>query len=281
MTKKAFVIIHFGNNPLFLEYELYFLCMLKDFTKNDIVYMYSSTDTPQIYVDIIHSLDIITIPYNDNKITYNVEFNSHYTHFNLLRICNFIFALTLIQYEKICIVESDMIITQNIDEIFDFKCPAILYYPLDKFGDKINQNVMVEISQRYILEKCPDESFSNGGIMLFEPSMTIFRKLKNNLKIIIKSNCIYPNETLFLYTFKKFYNIPVTYNMSHFFVNKYKFSPIKILHFNNSAYKPIYIIKDNYVDKITNRIKRRIIQNYKKKYYDKYSKTINKLIHEL
>ena len=152
-----------------------------------------------------------------------------------------------------------MIITQNIDEIFVLKCPAILYYPLDKFGDKINQNIMVKISERYILVKCPIESFSNDCIMFIEPSMTIFRKLKNTLKFIIKSNCIYPNETLFLYTFKKFYNIPVTYNMSHFFVNKYKFPPITPIliqnthfvgvnedlnpHANASQWRAIYIIQ--------------------------------------
>ena len=50
---NAFVINHFGNNIKYLRYEIYFLYMLRNNTKNDIVYLYSINDTPNKYIEII------------------------------------------------------------------------------------------------------------------------------------------------------------------------------------------------------------------------------------
>ena len=38
----AYVIIHFGSNIKYLEYEIYSILMLKSISKHDIVYMYKS-----------------------------------------------------------------------------------------------------------------------------------------------------------------------------------------------------------------------------------------------
>ena len=46
-TKNAFVLLHFGNNLKYLEYEFYFCKMLRLQTKYDIIYLYSETDTPR------------------------------------------------------------------------------------------------------------------------------------------------------------------------------------------------------------------------------------------
>lgn len=283
---NAFVINHFGNKSIYFKYELYFLYLLRDNTKNSIVYLYSINDTPEKYIEIINSLklNILTIPYDDNNITYNISFNSAYKEFNLLRTCNYIFAYTLVQFDKICIIESDMIVTSNIDDIFNLKIPSIIYYPLS--NDKINKNILININDSYrqkFLQECPKESFTNGGVILFKPSLKIYNKFIKNLKIIIENKCIYPSETLFLYTIKKFYNLPVMYNMSHFFVTKYNIKEkIKILHFNNTQYKPIYIIEDKEFDilQMKNPIKKKILIYFKEKYYVKYNKKINKLLKE-
>lgn len=284
----AFVLNHFGDNLLVFKYELYFLFSFRDKTKYDIIYLYSINDTPKEFIKIINSLNlgIITIPYDDLNITYNVSFDSHYSNFNLLRTCNYIFAYSLTSYKKICIIESDMIVTTNIDDIFSYKTPSIVYYPLANMKDKINKNIEVVLNKstkNKLLEDCPKESYTNGGVILFKPSIKKFEELKKNISLIIEKKCIYPSETLFLYTIRKFYNLPIMYNMSHFFVSipKYKINEkIKILHFNNTLYKPIYIIEDKTFDllKMKNPIKKSILIKYKENYYNKYNKKIKKLL---
>lgn len=279
----AFVINHFGDNIKYLINEVYFLYMLRDNTINDIIYLYSINDTPKEYINIINSLkiNIKTIPYDDNNVTYNVQFHSSYSEFNLLRTCNYIYAYQLIQYKKVCIVESDMIITSNIDNIFELNTPSIVYYRLN--NKDINKNIKVEIDTKnmeHILKECYKESFTNGGVILLKPSLNLFEILKNNIKKMIDINCIYPNETLFLYTFKKFYNLPIMYNMSHFFVTKYNIKEdIKILHYNNTRFKPVYIIEDESFNilKMKNPIKKNILLYFKKKYYKKYKKVVDKI----
>lgn len=284
---NAFVINHFGNNIKYFKYELYFLYMLRNNTKNDIIYLYSQNDTPYIYIEIIKllKLNIKPIGYDDKKITYNINFKSSYKVFNLLRTCNYIFAYKLIEYEKICIVESDMIITENIDNIFELKTPSILYYRLN--DDQLNKNLQIKLKNsdiKYIINKCSEESFTNGGVILFKPSLKIFEKLKNNILLIIKNKCRFPSETLFLYTIRKFYNLPITYNMSHFFVTKYNLKEkIKILHFNNTIFKPTNIIEDTGFNilNMKSKVKKNILLNFEKKYYKKHKKKINNIIAHL
>ena len=100
MSKNAYATIHFGSNPVYLELELYFFIMLRKYTTNDILYLYSATDTPEYFVDAVRPFVTDVIPYDDTGITYNVKFESGYTNFNTLRTCNFIFAYNLEKYKK-------------------------------------------------------------------------------------------------------------------------------------------------------------------------------------
>ena len=56
MVKKdyAYVLVHFGSNPKYLELELYFIKMLQLNTNYDIVYMYSCHDTPQEFIKLLN-----------------------------------------------------------------------------------------------------------------------------------------------------------------------------------------------------------------------------------
>ena len=95
ITPYAFVLIHHGNKDKYLKLEMYFMLNLIKYTSQNIIYLYSVSDTPPIYIEKLHKLfhtRIRYIPYNDEGITYNVSFTSTYTHFNILRTCNFIFA---------------------------------------------------------------------------------------------------------------------------------------------------------------------------------------------
>jgi hypothetical protein len=172
MSKNAYVTIHFGSNPVYLELELYFFIMLRKYTKNDIIYLYSATDTPESFVEAVRPFVTDVIPYDDRGITYDTKFKSGYTNFNTLRTCNFIFAYTLEKYKKICIIESDMVIMNNIDSIFELNAPAVLSYYISNpnpenekiiHNKKLNTNVKINNNSREVITNCNKKGRLNGG----------------------------------------------------------------------------------------------------------------------
>ena len=281
MNKYSFVLIHFGNNKKYLEYELYFLMNLHQYTKYEICYLYSVHDTPKEFIEKIKALklNIKTIPYNDKGYSYEIEdkFISGYSHFNTLRTCNFIYAYLLTQYEKVCILESDMVIMRNIDALFDLKCPSVFYTMNKNKSIQNTKNYILKIDENDMIDNCSKGSPINGGVFLIEPSKSMFENLKQKIKKVIQNNCAYPNETLIVAYISPLYNMPIQYNFSHYYFNDFnKFNDICILHYNQSIYKPIDIIKDNYVEKTE--IKRKLIHFYKKNIYDKFKNKVNPLL---
>jgi alpha-N-acetylglucosamine transferase len=228
-----------------------------------------------------------TIPFDDNGITYNIKnFKSLYQHFNTLRTCNFLYAYKLLQYKKVCIIESDMIILKNIDDIFELKTPSVMaYYDLSK----ILENYKIEVNINKDLEECSKKSNINGGVMLIKPSLTKYNICIKNLKKIIEYNCIYPNETLFLISNKTIYNLPYKYNGIQFRLEKYSNmfkidmkNYVSIIHMNAKEYKHIDIIRDKWLNKMKNDNRKKLlyyfVKIFKDNYYDKYQDKFNKNI---
>ena len=207
----AYVLIHFGNNIKYIEYEIYQLINLRKFTNYDIIYLYSEMDTPKKYLKIFKLLCKDVIPYNDNNITYNINFDSYYKEFNTIRTCNFIFANKLTKYKKVCIIESDLLILKSIDDVFSLKTPSIFKFIKPRKNMKFQQKQLLD--HKLQLELCKDVSTLNGGIILIEPSEDILKKSINNISTVIKYKCKYPNETLFLISYDYFYNLPISYNL--------------------------------------------------------------------
>ena len=304
---NAFVIIHFGDKSKYLELEIYNAIMLKKNTKYDIVYMYSINDTPQTFIDIMKKYCTHVIPYDDNNVTmnlskrsldkelfsetnvkentYNIKnFTSLYQHFNTLRTCNFLYAYKLTQYKKVCIIESDMIILKNIDDIFTLKTPSVLTYYDEK---KILDNYKINIDIKKDLNECSKYSNINGGVLLIKPSIAKYELCLKNIKNIIKNNCIYPNETLFLIANKTIYNLPYKYNGVQFHLDKYSHifkidmkKYVSIIHMNAKEHKHIDVIRDNWLKKIKNNKKLLyfFISYFKNEYYNKYNKNITNII---
>jgi alpha-N-acetylglucosamine transferase len=132
--------------------------------------MYSINDTPLSFIKIIQPFVSKTTGYDDQHITYGItDHSSGYSHFNTLRTCNFIFANHLIEYDKVCIVESDMVICNDIDDIFNLKCPSILCYKCHKHNrDNHTRKVYFKVSKHsLLLNECTMDY--NGGILLFKP----------------------------------------------------------------------------------------------------------------
>ena len=119
--------------------------------------------------------------------------------------------------------------------------------------------------------------------MLLKPSLNCYNNSVKEIKTVIENNCIYPNESLFLYMSEKLYNLPIKYNMSHYHLNKFKdiYNDVYIFHFNATIYKPLDVIKDNYINKQKNKLIKEIILYFKNKYYDKYQNKVVKIMKKI
>ena len=296
-NRCAFATIHFGNNPVYLELELYFFKMLRNHTRNDIIYLYSVNDTPSSFVEAVRPFVTDVVSYDDSQITYDVDFASGYSNFNTLRTCNFMFAYKLEKYDKVCIIESDMVIMKNLDSIFKLKAPAVLTYYI---GDKnLSYHDRIDNRPSDVLQKCKESGRLNGGVMIIRPSMRLFEKCREFLLDVVKQNCKYPNETLFEYVNSTYYNLPIQYNLSHYLTKQYqldkyglKTDDILVYHFNETKFKHIDIIKNpiddagnNWIDIIQRdkkyEIKKFPIMHYKTTVYDRYRKLIEPIMRRI
>ena len=282
--KNAYVLCHFGLNIKYFELELYFVLMLKANTgpNIDIIYLYSEIDTPIEWVKIMDKYFDKTIGYNDKFILdafEQSEFKSNYKHFNTLRTCAFLFAYELINYNLICIVESDMVLLNTLDPLFKMKYPATLFINYGLSKNILNTNNLIKYKQNY--KNCEKRSNINGGILLFKPNINKLNYAKKEILNVIKNNCINPNEELFLNIETKFnktiYNIPIIYNYSHYELSKkLNTAPIRNLHFNETKFKYLDIIRSNYVNKFKEKIE--IVNFFKSEYYDKYHDLIDSIM---
>jgi lipopolysaccharide biosynthesis glycosyltransferase len=175
-----------------------------------------------------------------------------------------------------------MMIIRNIDDIFDLKTPSILIY----LKEKILENYSIKIDKQKLLSECSNKSISNGGIMLIEPSISIYNLLLENIINIINYKCKFPNEILFFLPYKKIYNLPFKYNSIRYYLNKIKYfhnlnmkKYVSIIHFSGT-YKHVDIYKDNYLDKIKkdDKLLYYFLYKYYNKFYLKNKIKIDKLI---
>lgn len=290
----AYATIHFGSNPVYLELELYFFRMLRQYTSHDILYLYSVNDTPASFVEAIKPLVTRTIPYDDKNVTFDVSFKSGYANFNTLRTCNFIFAYTLEQYDTVCIIESDMVLMRSIDSIFDLQSPALLTYYIG--SQRLSSNNQVVNKPKDVLDNCREMGRVNGGVMLINPSRRMFETYKSKIADVVDRECKYPNETLFEYVNNRYFNLPIQYNMSHFLAKadklaKYNLSAkdVMVFHFNETKYKHLDIIKNPFDEegndwlKIIQRdkkyeVKKFPILHYKSTVYDRYNGDVGRVM---
>lgn len=286
--KNAFVIIHFGNKPYILEYEIYTVLMLQKIKTDDqdIVYMYSIIDTPSIFIFVMEKMNIKLRGFDD---TYLIElskkFVSVYERFNTIRTCSFIYANALIEYNKICIVESDIVFFKGFETIFKYKTPAVKFYPEEKNimnrSDEL-KNIKITLSESYVKSLCLDKNSMcspiNGGVMLLKPQKNLIKTFKKKIEQVIKFKCSFPNETLIVLLYDHMYNLPINYNL---ITRTNVIKPIYGYHFSGSNYKHLTIIKDDYIEKIKKYEKKKIVIYFKEKFYNVYHKNIDTIMENI
>lgn len=272
--KFAYVLFHYGNSIKDLELEIYLLLYLKKITNHDLIYFYSISDTPSDYITTIFPLVTQAIGYTD-IITANNQFrtNKKYDNYDIFRRCNYIHAYQLIDYNKVCIIENNLLPMGSMDSIFKLNAPAIQCHTIAP--TQVNHNVRPS-SAATIRE---DEM--DGGVLLLQPNINTYKKCLELLSPeFFDKNKEYAREHLFKISEPNFYNLPIKYNFSHLFLKHISQYPIKIedvlaFHFNNTRYDHLTIIKDNWKELRELNEKRVPVMHYKENVYSAYKLVAN------
>jgi hypothetical protein len=239
--------------------------------------MYSKSDTPSKFVEVMKKFNVKTVEYDDSDINKKIDnFKSVYEHFNTFKTCAFFYANMLTEYDKVCVIESDQVYKKGFEKVFEIDGPAILYY--NQPTSDYDKNNKLSIDKKFIINECNKNSHTNGGILVFKPDKKLIDTYIKNIDVIAEKNCSYPNETLFLYTNNIIYNVPFRYNSSHYMFEKKHSNEIFNYHFNSSIYKPLKIIKDNYKIDKKFKIKNEAVDFFRNNFYNKYHKRVDELM---
>jgi hypothetical protein len=97
---------------------------------------------------------------------------------------------------------------------------------------------------------------------------------------VIQDNAKYPNEELFLRTWKKINPLPERYNYCHYHLSKLtaKDKLPSIVHFNETKWKVLDIIRDKYSNKFPAKV--RVVEYFKKNFYYRYVGEIDAILSE-
>jgi lipopolysaccharide biosynthesis glycosyltransferase len=146
-------------------------------------------------------------------------------------------CLKLIAYEKILLLDLDMIICKNIDHLFKLEPPAacIKYYNL-KFGEKINPKLICNGTKLV--------GSINAGLILLKPDLNEWNGIKSDIKyntLLYKFK--YPEQDyLSLRYCHQWTSITFNYNFQFGLTRRvkqlnYKSDNIYVIHYS-SSYKP-------------------------------------------
>ena len=166
----AYVTLLMGNNSYFIG-ALVFGYSLKKNTNNDLVIMVTP-DVPneqknilsEIY-DVVLDIDFITI---NKSLIKNYDTNRFKDIFTKLQ------CLTLIQYEKIIMIDIDMLVLKNMDNLFALDAPAATLRKVDmQNGEKIPKKLIVKNNELV--------GGINAGLVLFKPNIEEYKSIVNEL----------------------------------------------------------------------------------------------------
>ncbi|AGF85565.1 glycosyltransferase [Moumouvirus goulette] len=259
MSEYAYVTVMYGNN-IYLTGALvlgYTLCKTK--TKYDRIILVTP-DVSDLYKSYLSKMYTKIIDIDYVKVNPNIFFEQE-TRFR--DVFTKLACLNLIEYEKIILLDLDMIISKNIDHLFKLNPPAacLKRYHIS-YGKKIPSQMI-----------CNNHKLTgsiNAGLMLLKPDEKEWVDIQND---IMNNNQInkykYPEQDyLSLRYCGQWTSITFNYNFQFGLTNRvkkysYNINNIYVIHYS-SSYKPWNILISN--RQITNEEKKFIDQH--KKYYD-------------
>ena len=233
MSKYAYVTILYGNNiyltgALVLGYSL-----MKTNTKLDRIVMVTP-DVSSEYRTYLREVYTHVIAIDYMEVSLNI-FSEKDTRF--INVFTKLECLSLVQYEKIILLDLDMIIARNIDHLFKLKAPAAcikrFYVP---YGKPIPPTMI-----------CSEEKLVgsiNAGLMLLKPDLTELDAIKSDIATNNQINAFkYPEQDyLSLRYCDKWTSITFNYNYQFGLTNRvkkcrYTIDDIYVIHYS-SSYKP-------------------------------------------
>lgn len=240
MAKYAYVTVLYGNN-IYLTGALvlgYSLKRTKTIHDRVILITPDVGNENQLYLSKIYT-HIIPINYTNVNPEIFSEQNTRFRDVFTKLEC-----LSLIQYDKIILLDLDMIIAKNIDHLFKLIPPAACikkyYVP---YGKIIPQNMICKNNKLV--------GSINAGLMLLKPDL----KELDDIKIEINKNeqinkYKYPEQDyLSLRYCGKWTSITFNYNFQFGLTNrvkktKYKIDDIYVIHYS-SSYKPWNVLVEH------------------------------------
>lgn len=229
----AYVTVLYGNNIYLTGAMVLGFSLMKTKTLYDRIILV----TPDVSLEYITYLKnvythVIDTSYVDVNPTIFLKSDTRFRDVFTKLSC-----LKLISYDKILLLDLDMIICKNIDHLFKLEPPAacIKHYNL-KFGEKINSKLICDGTKLV--------GSINAGLMLLKPDMTEWDKIKLDIKYnTTLCKFKYPEQDyLSLRYCHKWTSITFNYNFQFGLTHrvkqlKYKSNNIYVIHYSNS-YKP-------------------------------------------
>lgn len=233
MSSYAYVTVLYGNNiyltgALVLGYSL-----MKTNTKNDRIVLVTP-DVSKQYREYLREVYTHIIEIEYMEASSNI-FSEEDTRF--INVFTKLQCLGLIEYDKIILLDLDMIITKNIDHLFKLRAPAAClkrFYV--KYGSLIPPKLICDGNKLV--------GSINAGLLLLKPDLSEL----NAIKLDISSNnqinkYKYPEQDyLSLRYCNKWTSITFNYNYQFGLTNRvkkyrYKIDDIYVIHYS-SSYKP-------------------------------------------
>jgi len=236
-NKYAYVALLMGDSPYFLGALVMGYSLKTVNTNYDIVIMVTPdvpNDQKEVLKDFYHyviDIDFITI---DKRLIKNYETNRFKDVFTKLQ------CLTLTQYNKIIMIDIDMLVVKNMDHLFDLKAPAASLRKYDLInGQKIPQHLIVKNNKLI--------GGINAGLMLLQPDQNEYNDIVKDLLQTDKEREAYdnPEQDYLSYRYSKDWtNVSFLYNFQFGLTDrakKYDPNDIHNIHYS-SRLKPWRII---------------------------------------
>ena len=299
MTKYAYVTVLYGNNiylagALVLGYSL-----VRTKTEFDRVILVTP-DVSELYRGFLKKIytHIISIEYVETNPSLFVEGTRFREVFTKLS------CIGLIQYQKIILLDIDMIVTKNIDHVFKLSAPAasLKHFNLP-YGQKVPSSMICQ-DNRLVGKPCsgrqpeaglspcrgkpcsgrqPEAGLSpcrgsiNAGFMLLEPNLEEWNDIQQDILSEHTHRFKYPEqEYISLRYCNKWTAITFNYNFQFGLTKRvkklhYKADDIYVIHYS-SSYKPWNLLV---TDEIS--IEEKAFSERHKKYYDLWMAAYNSI----
>lgn len=236
MEKKyAYVTVLYGTNVYLTGALVLAYSLIKSQCKYDRVIMVTP-DVSQDHVKLLAKLYdyVVNIDYVDVN---NNIFSDENTRF--INVFTKLRCFELVHYDKILLMDLDMLVINSIDHLFDLDAPAacIKHHSVD-YGEKIDSQLICDNRNNKLVGSI------NAGLMLLTPDLVEWHKIMQDIKENESLHKFkYPEQDyLSLRYCKRWTSITFNYNFQFGLTNRvrksrYNIDDIYVIHYS-SQYKP-------------------------------------------